>query len=141
MPEYKGFLTLTSKPDPAVVIVKPVPSLTMPASSFAATRGNKSLANELADAKISEAPEVFCASRMKIPTMIHEQNAFPGVTNKILSRFVDAVAISFKESKDYFKSSCSLVKLIAMLFLIPTKEGISFNAVAEVSMRFLSCLQ
>ena len=54
-------------------------------------------------------PVVFNASRMKIPTLIHEQNAFPGVTNRILSRFTDAVAISFKESKEYFKSSKKLV--------------------------------
>lgn len=48
-------------------------------------------------------PVVFNASRMKIPTLIHEQNAFPGVTNKILSKFVDKVAIGFKESTKYFK--------------------------------------
>jgi len=54
-------------------------------------------------------PVVFVASRMKLPTLIHEQNAFPGVTNRILSRFVDAVAISFKESERYFKSNEKLV--------------------------------
>jgi UDP-N-acetylglucosamine--N-acetylmuramyl-(pentapeptide) pyrophosphoryl-undecaprenol N-acetylglucosamine transferase len=54
-------------------------------------------------------PVVLNASRMRIPTLIHEQNAFPGVTNKILSRFVDAVAISFKESKNYFKSPKKLI--------------------------------
>lgn len=50
-------------------------------------------------------PVVFNASTMKIPTLVHEQNAFPGVTNRILSRFVDRVAISFKESDKYFKNS------------------------------------
>lgn len=54
-------------------------------------------------------PVVFNASRMKIPTFIHEQNAFPGVTNRILSRFTDAVAISFKDSKDFFKAAKKLV--------------------------------
>ncbi len=54
-------------------------------------------------------PVVFSASRMKIPTVVHEQNAFPGVTNRILSRFADAVAISFMESKQYFKSAKTLV--------------------------------
>jgi UDP-N-acetylglucosamine--N-acetylmuramyl-(pentapeptide) pyrophosphoryl-undecaprenol N-acetylglucosamine transferase len=47
-------------------------------------------------------PVVFNAAIMRIPTVIHEQNAFPGVTNRILSRFVDAVALSFKESEKYF---------------------------------------
>ncbi|MCX7710927.1 MAG: undecaprenyldiphospho-muramoylpentapeptide beta-N-acetylglucosaminyltransferase [Clostridia bacterium] len=54
-------------------------------------------------------PVVFNASLMKIPTMIHEQNAFPGVTNRILSRFANAVAISFKESTKYFKNAKKLV--------------------------------
>ena len=43
-------------------------------------------------------PVVLLASLKKIPTLIHEQNAFPGVTNKILSKFVDRVAGSFEES-------------------------------------------
>ncbi len=48
-------------------------------------------------------PIVFHAAMMKIPTIIHEQNVFPGITIKILSRFVDVVAISFEESKKYLK--------------------------------------
>ena len=54
-------------------------------------------------------PVLFNASRMKIPTLIHEQNVYPGLTNKILARFVDIVAISFLESKKYFKSSKNVV--------------------------------
>jgi len=50
-------------------------------------------------------PVLFCASRMKIPTLIHEQNAVPGVTNKLLARFVDTVCISFEESRQFFKSA------------------------------------
>ena len=37
--------------------------------------------------------------RKKIPALIHEQNAFPGITNKILSRYVDKVAVTFDEAK------------------------------------------
>ena len=48
-------------------------------------------------------PMVYMASRRNIPTLIHEQNAFPGITNKILSNFVDKVAITFDESIKYFK--------------------------------------
>ena len=54
-------------------------------------------------------PVLFNAARMKIPTLIHEQNAYPGVTNRILSRFVDTVAISFKESEQFFKSAKRLI--------------------------------
>lgn len=48
-------------------------------------------------------PVVYMASRKKIPTLIHEQNAFPGITNKILARYVDKVLVTFEESKKYFK--------------------------------------
>jgi len=47
----------------------------------------------------------FClASRFKgIPTSIHEQNSYPGLTNRLLSGFVDRVFVSFDESKAYLK--------------------------------------
>lgn len=48
-------------------------------------------------------PVVMIAALKNIPTLIHEQNAFPGVTNRILSRFVDSIACSFEESKKFFK--------------------------------------
>lgn len=48
-------------------------------------------------------PVVYVAKKKKIKGVIHEQNAFPGITNKILSRYVDKVLVTFKESKDYFK--------------------------------------
>ena len=54
-------------------------------------------------------PVVFNAASMKIPTLIHEQNAFPGVTNKILAKFVDKVAISFKESEKFFKNGKKVI--------------------------------
>ncbi len=48
-------------------------------------------------------PVVYMAKKKKIPALIHEQNAFPGITNKILSRYVDKVAVTFDEAKKYFK--------------------------------------
>ncbi|WP_226665836.1 undecaprenyldiphospho-muramoylpentapeptide beta-N-acetylglucosaminyltransferase [Metabacillus litoralis] len=47
-------------------------------------------------------PVVYAASKLKIPTVIHEQNSLPGVTNKFLSRYVDKVAICFEDAKKYF---------------------------------------
>lgn len=55
-------------------------------------------------------PVVFQAYRNKVPTLIHEQNAFPGITNKILSRFVDRVAVTFDESRKYFKYPDRVIK-------------------------------
>ncbi|WP_239617364.1 undecaprenyldiphospho-muramoylpentapeptide beta-N-acetylglucosaminyltransferase [Cohnella mopanensis] len=47
-------------------------------------------------------PVVYAASRLGIPTLIHEQNVLPGLTNKFLSRYVDGVAVSFSESVPLF---------------------------------------
>jgi len=55
-------------------------------------------------------PVLKAASKMGIPTCIHEQNAFPGVTTRALSKHVDKVMISFDESRPYF--TCDKDKLI-----------------------------
>lgn len=47
-------------------------------------------------------PVVYAAAKLRIPTIIHEQNSVPGLTNKFLSRYVNKVAICFEEAKDYF---------------------------------------
>lgn len=47
-------------------------------------------------------PMVFTASLKKIPTVILEQNTVPGLANKILGRFADAVAITYPETIEYF---------------------------------------
>jgi len=50
-------------------------------------------------------PVVLAASLKGIPTIIHEQNAIPGLTNKILSYFVSKIAITFSESEKFFPKS------------------------------------
>ncbi len=47
-------------------------------------------------------PVLLAAALSKIPTLIHEQNALPGITNRILARFVDRITITFAASVDYF---------------------------------------
>ncbi|WCK53084.1 undecaprenyldiphospho-muramoylpentapeptide beta-N-acetylglucosaminyltransferase [Aneurinibacillus sp. Ricciae_BoGa-3] len=49
-------------------------------------------------------PVVYAASSMHIPTLIHEQNVIPGLTNKFLSRYTDRIAVSFAGSSEYFPS-------------------------------------
>ncbi len=48
-------------------------------------------------------PVVYAAAKLHIPTIIHEQNSVPGLTNKFLSRYVDTVAICFEEARSYFR--------------------------------------
>ena len=50
-------------------------------------------------------PVLLAASMMDIPTMIQEQNVIPGITNKILSRFVDKIAVGYEDAKTYFQNS------------------------------------
>lgn len=49
-------------------------------------------------------PVVYAAAKLGIPTIIHEQNSVPGLTNKFLSRYVNKVAICFEEAKSFFPS-------------------------------------
>jgi UDP-N-acetylglucosamine--N-acetylmuramyl-(pentapeptide) pyrophosphoryl-undecaprenol N-acetylglucosamine transferase len=44
-------------------------------------------------------PPIIAASTSGIPTAIHEQNAVMGRANRLLSRFVDRIALSFKPTK------------------------------------------
>lgn len=50
-------------------------------------------------------PVVFAATKMNVPTLIHEQNVVPGLTNKFLSRYTSAVALSFEGSAKFFRSN------------------------------------
>lgn len=49
-------------------------------------------------------PVMYTAAKLNIKTIIHEQNSVPGLTNKLLAKRVDAVAISFEESRRFFKN-------------------------------------
>jgi len=47
-------------------------------------------------------PAVLAAWILRIPTLIHEQNSYPGMTNRMLGKIVNKIAISFEESKSFF---------------------------------------
>jgi UDP-N-acetylglucosamine--N-acetylmuramyl-(pentapeptide) pyrophosphoryl-undecaprenol N-acetylglucosamine transferase len=47
-------------------------------------------------------PLMLAAWFLRIPTAILEQNTIPGITNRLLSRFVDAVYVMFDSSQDRF---------------------------------------
>lgn len=49
-------------------------------------------------------PVLKTAAKMGIPTAVHEQNAFPGVTNKTLAKRVDRVMLTAPEAEKYFQS-------------------------------------
>lgn len=49
-------------------------------------------------------PIVLVAALKNIKTVIHEQNVVPGMTNKILGKFVNKILISYEETKEYFSN-------------------------------------
>ena len=50
----------------------------------------------------SSGPVVIMAALQAIPTMVLEQNAVPGLTNRLLARFVQAAAVTFESTRGYF---------------------------------------
>lgn len=70
-------------------------------------------------------PVVYAASRLKIPTVIHEQNVLAGVTTKLLCRVATAVGTAFAECKlpPCRKKVCVGNPLRAELFGITREEA------------------
>jgi UDP-N-acetylglucosamine--N-acetylmuramyl-(pentapeptide) pyrophosphoryl-undecaprenol N-acetylglucosamine transferase len=54
-------------------------------------------------------PVVAVSAFKKIPVLIHEQNAVPGLANRLLSRKADVVAVSFSSSEDFFSHAKKVV--------------------------------
>ena len=51
-------------------------------------------------------PVLRAAAKLGVPTVIHEQNAFPGVTNKMLAKNADRVMLAMPAAKKHFNSKC-----------------------------------
>lgn len=47
-------------------------------------------------------PLLYAASKMGIPTLIQEQNSYPGITNKILSKRVDKICVAYDGMEKFF---------------------------------------
>ena len=47
-------------------------------------------------------PLLYVASKKKIPTLILEQNSYPGITNKLLGKSVSKVCVSYDGMEKYF---------------------------------------
>jgi len=54
-------------------------------------------------------PILLVASLMHKPTLIQEQNVIAGITNKILARFVDCVAVGYTEVSAYFSKFTKVI--------------------------------
>ncbi|NOY48946.1 MAG: undecaprenyldiphospho-muramoylpentapeptide beta-N-acetylglucosaminyltransferase [Chlorobi bacterium] len=47
-------------------------------------------------------PTLYMASRKGVPTLILEQNSYPGITNRLLSKTVDTVCVAYPGMEKYF---------------------------------------
>ena len=54
-------------------------------------------------------PVIRTAAKMGIPCIIHEQNAYPGITNKMLAKSVKKVMLAIPEAKKYFDKNVDFV--------------------------------
>ena len=87
-------------------IVKNVKALTMAATaSLNAAKILKELSPDVVvgTGGYVSGPVLREAARLGIKTAIHEQNAFPGVTTKMLASKVDAVMLAMPEAEKYMK--------------------------------------
>jgi UDP-N-acetylglucosamine--N-acetylmuramyl-(pentapeptide) pyrophosphoryl-undecaprenol N-acetylglucosamine transferase len=50
----------------------------------------------------SSGPVVIASWSRGVPTMLFEQNAVPGLTNRLLARFVRAAAVTFESTREFF---------------------------------------
>ncbi|HEY4641035.1 MAG TPA: undecaprenyldiphospho-muramoylpentapeptide beta-N-acetylglucosaminyltransferase [Thermoanaerobaculia bacterium] len=57
----------------------------------------------------SSGPVLLAAWLRRVPTIIHESNAFPGLTNRLVAKFVKAVAVAFADAAPRLKRSDAVV--------------------------------
>jgi len=53
-------------------------------------------------------PVVLTAALTNRPTLVMESNALPGLTNRMLARFVDRAAVSFEQALPYFRGKATV---------------------------------
>ncbi|MBQ8906180.1 MAG: undecaprenyldiphospho-muramoylpentapeptide beta-N-acetylglucosaminyltransferase [Ruminococcus sp.] len=71
-------------------------------------------------------PVIRMAAKLGVPCAIHEQNAYPGVTNKLLSKEVRQVMVTFEEAIQHFDSKAPMT-----VTGLPVRESILKTTRAE----------
>lgn len=71
-------------------------------------------------------PILSKAAQMGIPTAIHEQNAFPGITNRMLSKHVDKVMLTVEEAAGHLDRAANYT-----VTGLPVRKGFSAGAISR----------
>ncbi len=66
-------------------------------------------------------PILFAASRMGIPVLIQEQDVYPGVTTRLLTRYARRICIPFEAARKYFKEVDAKVRVTGN----PVRSGLA----------------
>ena len=67
-------------------------------------------------------PALYAGSKMGIPTCVHESNAVPGVTTKMIAKHASRVLVAFEESVSYYDDP-GKVEVVGM----PVQQGFIYN--------------
>ena len=54
-------------------------------------------------------PVVLAAKKLRIPVYVHEQNGYPGVSNKLAARFAKNVFLGFESAREHFASKKNII--------------------------------
>lgn len=75
-------------------------------------------------------PILAKAAQLGIPTAIHEQNAFPGITNRLLAKKVDEVMLTVEEAAGHLDTFAKYT-----VTGLPVRKGFSENAISRAEAK------
>ena len=78
-------------------------------------------------------PALLAASQLKVPTVVHEANAVPGLTTKMAAAVADRVLVCFEESVQYYKNPAQ-VEVVGMPVRREFLTGDKVKARAELGI-------
>jgi UDP-N-acetylglucosamine--N-acetylmuramyl-(pentapeptide) pyrophosphoryl-undecaprenol N-acetylglucosamine transferase len=67
-------------------------------------------------------PALKSAVKLGIPTVIQEQNSFPGVTTRLLAKRADMIFLAYNEAKEYLKGADNILVTGNPVYFKPVNE-------------------
>src|ERR1700749_206947 len=70
-------------------------------------------------------PGMIAALLLRVPMLAYEPNAVPGMTNRMLGKYVTAAAVNFEQTRHYFRNGeATGVPVWPEIFVLPERpEG------------------